>query len=486
MTLKELPTAAWERILRDGRVSSHISIAIAGALLLPVAFFYFRGLYRLYLHPLSSFPGPREAAKSDSWLYSQIRTAFPEATFQELHQRHQAKAIRIAPNELHIADTTLYKVIYKQADPFPKHEAFYLGFCALSPTVFTVVDQSAHRERRRMLSSMFSRAGVLKVEGVILEQLNMLEKKIDRLCDKQNIDLYDACRLWTTAIILEFCFAESGGMMEEQSYGFKSKFLKAFSVVQKLTIGIVGTNQFARTCVEQWRQAREKGTNVKHPIVLDNLESLDDDALVAESLDLLVAGSDTSATSLTVAVMEILSHPSIEKRLVEELDAAIPDKDNLPSVISLEKIAYLNACVKEGVRFATAVPGRLPRVVPDNGSTPFVVDNKLVPPGTIVSISAHTMHSSTDLWGADARSFNPDRWLQPGAKHLEEYQVAFSKGSRMCLGMNLVPVELTIALASFFRKYKLSFPPGFIPPRKVDNFTVELYGGLPLKVSRRA
>ncbi|KAK1456524.1 hypothetical protein CCUS01_09971 [Colletotrichum cuscutae] len=44
------------------------------------------------------------------------------------------------------------------------------------------------------------------------------------------------------------------------------------------------------------------------------------------------------------------------------------------------------------------------------------------------------MHTSVDARGPDARSFNPDRWLKPNAKSLEQYQVAFSKGARMCLG----------------------------------------------------
>lgn len=75
--------------------------------------------------------------------------------------------------------------------------------------------------------------------------------------------------------------------------------------------------------------------------MVDNLETLDNKALVGEVVDLLVAGSDTSATSMAVAVLEILSHPGIEKRLVEELDAAIPDKDSLASIKSLESIPYL-------------------------------------------------------------------------------------------------------------------------------------------------
>ncbi|KAI8228697.1 hypothetical protein K4K54_002034 [Colletotrichum sp. SAR 10_86] len=312
------------------------------------------------------------------------------------------------------------------------------------------MDEAKHKERRRMLNPMFSRAGVLKLEGLIRERLALLEIKIERLREKQNIDFYDAFRLLTTNIIMEFCFADSRGMLEEQPDSFKSQFLTAFSVaasalktLQQYPLLRIVSNAIPVGLLKV--VSPELGnlihltdsvefTAVNHPIVLENLTSLSDVALVGESLDLLVAGSDTSATSVTTALLEILRNPAIEKRLVEELDAAIPDKNDLPPLQTLEKIEYLTACVKEGIRLASAVPSRLPRIVPHNLSEPLVVDGKIVPPGTIVSMSAHTMHSSVDLWGPDARLFNPNRWLGSDAKGLDQYQVAFSKGARMCIG----------------------------------------------------
>lgn len=50
---------------------------------------------------------------------------------------------------------------------------------------------------------------------------------------------------------------------------------------------------------------------------------------------------------------------------------------------------------------------------------------------------------------------------------------------------SLVPVEMTLALASLLRKYKFSFPKDFIPPRRVDVFTTELAGTLNLQVTPR-
>ncbi|CAI0646462.1 unnamed protein product [Colletotrichum noveboracense] len=504
----------WQPHFNDSVFSARIAFSLPATVLVFVLLTYLRGLYRVYLHPLSNFPGPREAAKSHSWLYQQTQKDYPEDIYEQIHHKYDAKAIRIAPNELHITDTNLYKVIYRQSNPFPKNEPFYLAFNAPSPTVFTEMDEAKHKERRRMLNPMFSRAGVLKLEGLIRERLALLEIKIERLREKQNIDFYDAFRLLTTNIIMEFCFADSRGMLEEQSDSFKSQFLTAFSVAASalktlqqypllrivsnaIPVGLlkvvspelgnlIHLTDYAEQCVNRWRKSDGSKAAVSHPIVLENLTSLSDVALVGESLDLLVARSDTSATSVTTALFEILRNPAIEKRLVEELDAAIPDKNELPPLHTLEKIEYLTACVKEGIRLASTVPSRLPRIVPHNLSEPLVVDGKVVPPGTIVSMSAHTMHSSVDLWGPDARLFNPDRWLGPEAKGLDQYQVAFSKGARMCIGQNLVPVELTLILASILRKYKITFPSGFLPPRRVDNFTVELEGGLPLQVSPQA
>ncbi|KAK1506561.1 uncharacterized protein CCOS01_16420 [Colletotrichum costaricense] len=504
----------WQPRFNDSVSSTRIAFGVPAVALFLVLFTYLRGLYRVYLHPLSDFPGPKEAAKSRNWLYLQTLKPYPEDVYDELHDHYGAKAIRIAPNELHISDPHLYKVIYKQSNPFPKEKAFYAGFNVPPPGLFSATDEAKHRELRRHMNPMFSRSAVLKLEDLVRGRLADLENKIERLCDKQVIDFYGAFRLLTTSIIMEWCLADSGNILEEQPDGFGSQFLTAFSVgaaaakifqqypllpkiSNALPFGLVKIfspeigsfaqlADFAKQGVYRWRDSNGSKAAVDHPVIIENMAQLSNDALVGLVLEILVAGSDTSASSMTVALFEILRNPSIEKRLVQELDAAIPDKNDLPPVQTLEKIDYLTACVKEGLRVASAVPSRLPRVVPHDSSEPFIVDEKIVPPGTIVSMSAHTIHSSVDIWGPDARLFNPDRWLVPEAKGLDQYQVHFSKGARMCIGQNLVPIEMLVALASILRRYKITFPSGFLPPRRVDNFTIELERGLPLKVSPRA
>jgi cytochrome P450 len=102
-----------------------------------------------------------------------------------------------------------------------------------------------------------------------------------------------------------------------------------------------------------------------------------------------------------------------------------------------------------------AVPGRLPRIVPD-GIKPLIVDEKVIPTGAVIGMSAYTMHFDGGIWGEDARRFNPARWLNDDAKELEKYLVTFSKGARQCLGINLAYAEITLTLAMLVNRFRFA------------------------------
>ncbi|OQE07963.1 hypothetical protein PENVUL_c011G00084 [Penicillium vulpinum] len=452
--------------------------------------------YRIHMHPLKSFKGLPEACVSEDWLYKVTKSGAAEQTFEALHQKYNTKALRIGPNELHITDIELYKVIYNQSKPFLKHGPFYNGF-NIPHAVFAELDPDLHTERRRMLSPLFSKAGVYKLEPLIHEKIYRLSSKINRLCGSKEIDMYNAVRLLTTEIITEFAFAKSPDLIEEKSDEMDSWFLDAFDigsqsvvdlqyrallrklVMEVLPVGIskllnpklaniINLQKYAGDCIRNWRKSSESSS---HPVIFDSLHSISDYAKVSEAMDILIAGADTTASTLTTGFYHILSNPKLKERLVRAVDKAIPEPGSLTSLQSLQKVEYLTACVKESIRVGVAVPGRLPRVVP-NGD-PFVVEGKVVPPGTIVGMSAYTMNNSVDAWGSDAHEFNPDRWIGPSSKDLEQWLCTFSKGARMCLGQTVAPVEMTLAFAYLFRNYELSLPNGHVAPKGFDRFTLQ-------------
>ena len=91
------------------------------------------------------------------------------------------------------------------------------------------------------------------------------------------------------------------------------------------------------------------------------------DQLSADALFLLLAGTDTTSLNLTIATYRVLSDPYILMKLQAELREAMPRKDMQLEHAELERLPYLRAVVKETLRTAAVVPGRLPRVVPAEG-----------------------------------------------------------------------------------------------------------------------
>ncbi|KAF3398230.1 Trichodiene oxygenase [Penicillium rolfsii] len=452
-------------------------------------------IYLRYLHPLRKFPGPFWASVSGEWLYRILSGQFPEQDLATLHKQYETQGLRIAPNELHVTDISLYHVVYSQTSPYLKYKPFYDGF--LTPhTAFAEDDPSLHKERRRMLNPFFSRSGVFRLEPIIIEKARILSTKIRRLCNMNDIDVYDAFRAFTTEFILEFAFGRPGGLIEEQPETFRSWFLDGLDragdsfpimvgrpwlreIFQRIPMKLVGrlvpelSNffsilEFAEQSMRFWQQG---STQPGHPVIFDSLTDLKDEERVAEAVVILIAGADTTASSLTTAIKHILKSPKIQSQLTKALDSSFPDDREFIPLRELETCEYLNACVKEALRIGMAVPGRLPRVVSREGH-PLLVEGKVVPPGTVVSISAYTMHTSVEAWGPDALEFKPERWLGPESKKLDHYLVTFSKGTQL---HRLAPAEMTLVLGWLFRNFKMQFSPHFGEPKLVDRFTLH-YG----------
>lgn len=92
------------------------------------------------------------------------------------------------------------------------------------------------------------------------------------------------------------------------------------------------------------------------------------DELAADTLLLLIAGTDSTAHALTFATYNVLQDPNILRKLQAELRNAMPRKDMLLEWAELEKLPYLRGIIKETLRASSGAPGRLPRVVPSAGA----------------------------------------------------------------------------------------------------------------------
>lgn len=136
----------------------------AAALLLPLLLYT---LYQRYLHPLASIPGPLPASLSRLWLTRLSWLGGTHDVMVRLHAHH-GKLLRIAPNELSVADPTAIKKIYGHGTKFRKSEWYSVWQGHRKFDLFPERDEKVHGRQRGLISRPYS-----------LEALRDLEVYVD-------------------------------------------------------------------------------------------------------------------------------------------------------------------------------------------------------------------------------------------------------------------------------------------------------------------
>lgn len=207
------------------------------------------------------------------------------------------------------------------------------------------------------------------------------------------------------------------------------------------------------------RDAR-KSESEKHPptsryVFLHELVSQTSDTVKirSELLNILLAGRDTTASLLSNVWFELSNRPDVWSRLRREVD---PLHGETPTFQNLKDMKYARALLNESLRLYPVVPendrqAEVDTVLPLGGGA----DGKspvFVAKGQLVHWSLYTMHRRKDLYGEDAESFVPERWLDEGGrKGLRvgwEY-LPFNGGPRICIGRRFLPQIQTPSLPSF-------------------------------------
>lgn len=173
--------------------------------------------------------------------------------------------------------------------------------------------------------------------------------------------------------------------------------------------------------------------------------------LAEEAQNLLAAGTDSTANTLSAITYHLLSNPHILQKLQSELQDAIPE-GSLPVFSKIESLPYLSAVIQEGLRLHPAVSTRQERVSPDEDLA--YTNNKTkaayrIPAGTCMAMSAVLLSRLPEIYPSPAE-FRPERFLEN--PKLKRHQLTFSRGTRVCLGINLAYQEMYMILATLFRR----------------------------------
>lgn len=199
--------------------------------------------------------------------------------------------------------------------------------------------------------------------------------------------------------------------------------------------------------------------------------------IVAEVSIMMNAGSDTTAIAMSNVMLMLIKNPRCMQKLREELDTILDEEDLVVPYDKVGHLPYLRACIDESMRMFPLVSFGLPRRTPPDGAP---ILGEYIPGNTSVSISAYVVHRNEQIF-PDPNLYRLERWLGEEGKDLQPYFVAFSTGSRGCIGRDISYLEQTVLLASLVHRYDFALPSSDWEP--VRRETTNLSSGpMPMKL----
>ncbi|KAL3523030.1 hypothetical protein ACH5RR_015864 [Cinchona calisaya] len=186
-------------------------------------------------------------------------------------------------------------------------------------------------------------------------------------------------------------------------------------------------------------------------VLLDN--EFSDDQINYLFLELFIAGSDTTSSTIEWAMTELIKKPECMKTIRQELEREI--SGNIIKESDLSRLSYLNACVKETLRLHPPTPLLLPR----RASEACQIMNYTIPKGTQVVVNVWTIATNPNIW-EEPLTFNPDRFLHTELDFIgNDFELLpFGAGRRMCPGLNLGIRQVHFILASLIHHFEWSLP----------------------------
>ncbi|KAK2601043.1 hypothetical protein N8I77_010521 [Diaporthe amygdali] len=458
-----------------------------------LAYQLLRALYNVSpFHPLSHIPGPKLAAATylPEFYYDVIKFGRYTSEIKEMHKKY-GPLVRINPYEIHCNDINFSDEIYaiggRKRDK-PKHQ---VGGTVINLSEFGTIDHDLHRARRAPVARFFSRGNVAKLEDEIKEHVQMLCDKLLR--QSKPFDVKTAYSCFTADIISSYAFGQSFGFLEQEGWypNFKDPteaalqtshffrffpFLKSLDQLATLFVDYLpeDVGLFVRTMqidlpasINQTKANVEAGLirSDKRPTIFgsllleEELESTEKGTkrLAAECFAVVGAGTETTASVLAVITYHMLTKPHLLAKLMAELEQFGITKSprELPSFPDMEKLPYLGAVIQEGLRLSYGVAARTARVATEEDLVYRGEWNKkpvehVIPRGYAVGMSTFITHHDETIF-PNSDEFIPERWLDEEnhrRKEVERGQMAFSKGSRKCLAMNLALCEIHFAVAA--------------------------------------
>ncbi|XP_044145301.1 cytochrome P450 3A19-like isoform X3 [Bufo gargarizans] len=189
-------------------------------------------------------------------------------------------------------------------------------------------------------------------------------------------------------------------------------------------------------------QANESNGEANH-----GYKELTDTEIMAQGLIFIMAGYETTSTTLMFLAYHLAIHPDVQTKLQEEIDTLLPNKAP-PTYEALMQMEYLDMVLYENLRLYPAA-GRIERVC----KATTEINGVTIPKGVVTVIPAFVLHRDPELW-PEPDEFRPERFSKENRETQDPYTfLPFGAGPRNCIGMRFALLNMKSAITLLLQNF---------------------------------
>ncbi|EKG18598.1 Cytochrome P450 [Macrophomina phaseolina MS6] len=443
-------------------------------------------IYRLFFHPLRKVPGPFLAKFTELWRTGKYFAGDWHDEILKLHRQY-GPIVRLSPNEVSFVDKDALVQIYGHGKSNQKTDWYVTwDMPNVSRNAFMAIDIREHSMLRKRVAGAYSMSSILTMEKLLHERVDTLCARFAEIAREGTvIDLYDWASFLAFDVVGTVAFGKPFGFLDKgkDDIGLIKAIYNAFwwtsncgylpmggkivlhPATQKIAdffnstlSGATSMTAFAKEQVLKRMESVPREGGAKRDM-LDHFLSMKQPngepcglfEIIGEASAIVAAGADTTAIGMRSVLGHVLLHPKSYRRIQREIDEAYSahlaenePQQEIPYTV-LEKLPYLQACVKEGLRLHPSILWQLPRRTPPEGIT---IRGHYIPPSATVSMSPKAHNRCREIFGDDADEWRPERWIpgegssEESVREMNKFDTSFGYGSRVCIGKNLALVEI--------------------------------------------
>lgn len=178
--------------------------------------------------------------------------------------------------------------------------------------------------------------------------------------------------------------------------------------------------------------------------------SFEEENLKMSAYHLIVAGSETTATTIRWILLYLIRNPDIQDKMFSELSRVVGNES--PSISDRKRLPYTHAVILEGLRISNVAPLAMPHTV----TVDTAFKGYLIPEKSIVVPNLNSTLMDPLLW-KDPCEFRPERFLNDAENDvvIPKQFITFSLGPRSCIGESLARIEIFLFIAGLVQNLKL-------------------------------